>query len=128
MPDETQGIPGRDTRDPRDPRDAHTTLPIEPRGEESATIANYRLLQKIGEGGMGEVFLAEQLKPIQRRVAVKIIKPGMDSREVVARFAAEEQALALMNHPCIARAYDAGTTCLLYTSDAADERSSVDLG
>ena len=107
MPDETQGIPGRDTRDPRD---ARTTLPIEPRGEESATIANYRLLQKIGEGGMGEVYLAEQLKPIQRRVAIKIVKPGMDSREVVARFAAEEQALALMNHPCIARAYDAGTT------------------
>jgi len=101
MPDETIGVPGRDTR---------TTLPIEPRSEESATIANYRILQKIGEGGMGEVYLAEQIRPIQRRVAIKIIKPGMDSREVLARFAAEQQAIAMMNHPNIARAYEAGST------------------
>ncbi|HMP77990.1 MAG TPA: protein kinase [Pirellulaceae bacterium] len=73
-------------------------------------IGPYRLLEKIGEGGFGEVFVAEQTEPVQRKVAVKIIKPGMDSREVVARFAAERQALAMMDHPNIARVFDAGTT------------------
>jgi serine/threonine protein kinase/tetratricopeptide (TPR) repeat protein len=73
-------------------------------------LGPYRLLEKIGEGGFGEVFIAEQLEPIQRRVAIKIIKPGMDSREVIARFTAERQALALMDHPNIAKVLDAGTT------------------
>jgi serine/threonine protein kinase/tetratricopeptide (TPR) repeat protein len=73
-------------------------------------IGPYRLLRKIGEGGMGEVWLAEQTKPIQRQVAVKIIKAGMDTREVVARFHAERQALALMEHPSIAQVFDAGAT------------------
>lgn len=73
-------------------------------------IGSYRLLEKIGEGGFGEVFVAEQIEPVQRKVAIKIIKPGMDSREVVARFAAERQVLALMDHPNIARVFDAGTT------------------
>jgi serine/threonine protein kinase len=68
-------------------------------------IGPYRLLEKIGEGGFGEVFVAEQTEPVQRKVAVKIIKPGMDSREVVARFAAERQALAMMDHPNIARVF-----------------------
>src|SRR5262249_37898080 len=63
----------------------------------------------IGEGGMGTVFMAEQTVPVQRRVALKIIKPGMDSRQVIARFEAERQALALMDHPNIARVLDAGT-------------------
>jgi hypothetical protein len=70
----------------------------------------YKLLEAIGEGGMGEVWVADQLEPIRRRVALKMIKPGMDSRSVLARFEAERQALALMDHPNIARVLDAGTT------------------
>jgi serine/threonine protein kinase/tetratricopeptide (TPR) repeat protein len=73
-------------------------------------IGAYKLLQPIGEGGMGSVFLAEQTQPVQRKVALKVIKPGMDSRQVIARFEAERQALALMDHPHIARVLDAGTT------------------
>jgi serine/threonine protein kinase len=73
-------------------------------------IGPYKLLQQIGEGGMGTVFLAEQTEPVQRKVALKIIKPGMDSRHVLARFEAERQALALMDHPNIAKVLDAGTT------------------
>jgi serine/threonine protein kinase len=75
-----------------------------------AIIGPYKLLQEIGEGGMGTVFMAEQSQPVQRKVALKIIKPGMDTRQVVARFEAERQALALMDHPNIARVLDAGTT------------------
>ena len=75
-----------------------------------SVIGPYKLLQQIGEGGMGAVFMAEQKIPVKRRVAIKIIKPGMDSREVVARFEAERQALALMDHPNIAKVLDAGTT------------------
>src|SRR5262245_54486634 len=76
----------------------------------SARIGPYKLLQKIGEGGMGVVYLAEQEHPVRRRVALKIIKPGMDSRQVIARFEAERQALALMDHTHIATAHDAGAT------------------
>src|SRR5438552_1811824 len=64
----------------------------------------------IGEGGMGEVWLAEQKEPVRRRVALKLIKAGMDTREVVARFESERQALALMDHPAIAKVFDAGST------------------
>ncbi len=73
-------------------------------------IGPYKLLQQIGEGGMGVVYMAEQSKPIERMVALKIIKPGMDTRQVVARFEAERQALAMMDHPNIAKVLDAGTT------------------
>ena len=73
-------------------------------------IGPYKLLQAIGEGGMGIVFMAEQEVPVRRKVALKIIKPGMDSRQVIARFEAERQALALMDHQNIARVLDAGTT------------------
>jgi serine/threonine protein kinase len=73
-------------------------------------IGPYKLLQQIGEGGMGVVFLAEQTEPVRRQVALKIIKPGMDTRQVIARFEAERQALAMMDHPNIARVLDAGTT------------------
>ena len=73
-------------------------------------IGPYHLLQRIGEGGMGEVWLAEQKQPVRRRVAVKLIKAGMDTREVVARFESERQALALMDHPAIAKVLDAGST------------------
>jgi len=73
-------------------------------------IDAYHLLQRIGEGGMGEVWLAEQKQPVRRRVAIKLIKAGMDTREVVARFQSERQALALMDHPAIAKVFDAGST------------------
>lgn len=73
-------------------------------------IDNYRIIQKIGEGGMGEVYEAEQIKPIRRKVALKLIKWGMDTKQVVARFESERQALALMNHPNIAKVFDAGAT------------------
>jgi len=70
----------------------------------------YKLLEQIGEGGMGTVWVAEQIEPIKRRVALKLIKPGMDSRQVLSRFEAERQALALMDHPHIARVFDGGLT------------------
>ena len=73
-------------------------------------IGSYNLLQSIGEGGMGEVWLADQKQPVRRRVAVKLIKAGMDTRDVVARFESERQALALMDHPAIAKVFDAGST------------------
>jgi hypothetical protein len=73
-------------------------------------IGPYKLLQQIGEGGMGVVYLAEQEHPVRRKVALKIIKPGMDTAQVVARFEAERQALALMDHPNIAKVLDAGAT------------------
>ena len=75
-----------------------------------AKVGGFHLLQRIGEGGMGVVYMAEQTDPIRRRVAVKIVKPGMDSQQVIARFEAERQALALMDHPHIARIFDAGKT------------------
>ncbi len=73
-------------------------------------IGPYHLLELIGEGGMGQVWLAEQKHPVRRRVAIKLIKAGMDTREVVARFESERQALALMDHPAIAKVFDAGST------------------
>ena len=74
------------------------------------TIGRYKLLQQIGEGGCGVVYMAEQDEPLKRRVALKIIKLGMDTRQVIARFEAERQALALMDHPNIAKVFDAGAT------------------
>jgi non-specific serine/threonine protein kinase/serine/threonine-protein kinase len=80
--------------------------------EETAgtVIGRYHLVQKIGEGGMGEVWLAEQKEPARRRVALKLTRGGMPSREVIARFESERQALALMEHPAIAKVLDAGST------------------
>ena len=75
-----------------------------------AAIGPYRIVRELGSGGMGSVYLAEQLEPIRRHVALKVVKLGMDTREVVARFQAERQALALMNHPHIAQVFDAGIT------------------
>ena len=72
-------------------------------------IGPYKLLQQIGEGGMGAVYMAEQTQPVQRKVALKLMKPGMDGRQVLARFEAERQALALMDHPNIAKVLDAGS-------------------
>ena len=76
----------------------------------AGSFGRYRLLQRVGEGGMGEVWLAEQTEPVRRQVALKVIKAGMDSAQVVARFEAERQALALMDHPAIATVFDGGTT------------------
>jgi eukaryotic-like serine/threonine-protein kinase len=87
------------------------TRALGPDGSSTSTIIGpYHLLQLIGEGGMGQVWLAEQKQPVRRRVAVKLIKVGMDTREVVARFESERQALALMDHPGIAKVFDAGST------------------
>jgi serine/threonine protein kinase len=85
-----------------------TDLPAHERP--GTVIGPYKLLEQIGEGGMGTVWMAEQTEPIQRRVAVKVVKEGMDSRQVLARFEAERQALALMEHPNIAKVLDAGKT------------------
>ncbi len=73
-------------------------------------IGPYRLLEQIGEGGMGAVWLAEQTEPVRRQVALKVIKLGMDTKQVIARFEAERQALAMMDHPNIAKVFDAGAT------------------
>ena len=73
-------------------------------------IGPYRILSRLGEGGMGEVYLAEQEAPLRRQVALKLIKLGMDTREVIRRFDSERQALALMDHSSIAKVHDAGTT------------------
>jgi len=73
-------------------------------------LGRYKLLQQIGEGGCGVVYLAEQEEPVRRRVALKVIKLGMDTKSVIARFEAERQALALMDHPNIAKVLDAGAT------------------
>ncbi len=86
-----------------------TTLPNEPM-EKIRIVGNYKILEEIGKGGMGTVYLAQQEKPMKRKVAIKVIKPGMDSKEVIARFESEQQALALMNHPKIAQVYDSGLT------------------
>ena len=83
---------------------------VGPTEEVGSRVGRYRLLGKIGEGGCGVVYRAEQTEPVRREVALKIIKLGMDTREVIARFEAERQALALMDHPNIARALDSGAT------------------
>src|SRR5262249_30789179 len=88
---------------------AATTAGLIPETAEMA-FGPYTLLEPIGEGGMGTVWLAGQTRPVQRQVAVKLIKPGLDNKSVLARFDAERQALALMDHPNIAKVHDAGAT------------------
>src|SRR5205823_4008909 len=90
---------------------------MEARGADATALAErpgtvigpYKLLEQIGEGGFGVVFMAEQQEPVRRKVALKVIKPGMDTKQVVARFEAERHALALMDHPNIAKVLDAGS-------------------
>lgn len=101
--DETSAFTPTDDGMPELPRTAGDSLI-------GTTIGRYRLLQKLGEGGMGSVYLAEQSEPVKRQVALKLIRGGVDSRTVIARFEAERQALAVMDHPNIARIYDGGTT------------------
>ena len=105
--------------DPTVSADLHATAPVtgpspSPVGAlnslKNQVIGNYKILQKIGEGGFGVVYMAEQIRPVKRRVALKIIKVGMDTEEVVARFEAERQALAMMEHTSIAKVFDAGAT------------------
>jgi eukaryotic-like serine/threonine-protein kinase len=93
-----------------DPDSDRTRSASGPGGEGGGQIGPYRLLRLLGEGGMGEVWLAEQKHPIHRTVALKLIKAGMDTKAVVARFESERQALAMMDHPSIARVYDASST------------------
>jgi eukaryotic-like serine/threonine-protein kinase len=92
------------------PNSAETTAELGPSERAGTPIGPYKLLEQIGEGGFGVVFLAEQTQPVRRKVALKVLKPGMDTRQVVARFEAERQALALMDHPNIARVFDGGET------------------
>jgi serine/threonine protein kinase/tetratricopeptide (TPR) repeat protein len=115
--DEAASCPDRhtptlDTNDSARDRwlDPPPLLPAAPLEGVGSRIRPYKLLQQIGEGGMGVVFMAEQHEPMRRMVAIKIIKAGMDSAQVIARFEAERQALALMDHPNIAKVLDAGTT------------------
>jgi eukaryotic-like serine/threonine-protein kinase len=106
--DSQPGQPGaEDNRGPPADKSLEARFPSE---EPGRIIGPYKLLQQIGEGGMGVVWMAEQTQPLQRKVALKIIKAGMDSRQVLARFEAERQALALMDHPNIARVLEAGAT------------------
>ncbi len=93
------------------PRIAGCSTIDRPITERAGTIIDrYKLLEQIGEGGMGVVFVAEQIEPVRRKVALKLIKPGMDTKDVIARFEAERQALALMDHPHVAKVLDAGET------------------
>ncbi len=98
--------------DPTIDQPAQQPLSVEDRALEwrGLVIDSYRVIDVLGEGGFGRVYLAEQTGPVQRRVALKVIKPGMDSRQVLARFDAERQALALMDHPSVAKVFDAGIT------------------
>jgi hypothetical protein len=107
--DQTDELPGAGTLDflaERQPTLVSTTAAV------SGKIigGRYKLIEEIGEGGMGTVCVAEQLQPVRRRVAIKLIKPGMDSRQVLSRFEVERQALALMDHPNIAKVLDGGVT------------------
>jgi serine/threonine protein kinase len=98
---------------PRGQKSAGRQFPIEEargRSQPGDRIGRYKLLQQIGEGGCGVVYMAEQEEPVRRRVALKVIKLGMDTKSVIARFEAERQALALMDHPNIAKVLDAGAT------------------
>jgi len=110
--DSDQSKPDANSGDSHHPPsgDDATTLPSPSEPTVDRQIGPYRLLECLGEGGMGEVYLAEQKSPIKRRVALKLIKVGMDTKEVIARFESERQALAMINHPNVARIFDAGST------------------
>jgi hypothetical protein len=111
IPDATRDVPS-----PSPTHNASAEAPLSHRGGKDPTpldaviAGRYKIRQEIGEGGMGSVYLAEQFQPVKRMVALKLIKPGMDSRNVLARFDSERQALALMGHPHIAKVLDAGST------------------
>src|SRR6266851_869271 len=98
--------------DEMEPRGADPTIKLTVPTEQGpgTMIGRYKLLEKVGEGGFGVVYVAEQREPVKRKVALKIVKLGMDTRQVVGRFEAERQALALMDHPNIAKVFDGGAT------------------
>jgi WD40 repeat protein/serine/threonine protein kinase len=98
------------SEDKTTPEDLDSTRTFEQESGPPQRIGNFRILQKLGEGGMGVVYLAEQERPIRRRVALKLIKLGMDTAQVLSRFDSERQALAILNHPNVAKVFDAGTT------------------
>ena len=100
------------TGEPNDPAALPTdkTVVVPPEEKPGDRIGHYKLLQQLGEGGCGLVYMAEQEEPVRRRVALKVIKLGMDTKQVIARFEAERQALAMMDHPNIAKVLDAGST------------------
>ena len=100
---ESPAVPGLSAKD----LDSDSVFGADPKA--SDPVGPYRLERKLGEGGMGEVWIADQVAPIRRRVALKVIKSGLDSKEVIARFEAKRQALAMMDHPNIATVLDAGT-------------------
>src|SRR5215470_7745303 len=102
--------PGAFLSEPSLPTAADATGP--PAGDAAGAVVagRYTLLERLGEGGMGEVWVARQTEPVKRQVALKLVKPGMDSRSVVGRFEQERQALAMMDHPNIARVLDGGMT------------------
>jgi len=106
---------GKHERTGQEPHEGDESFPCPSIGPEmgpgeSSQIGRYKLLSQLGEGGFGIVYLAEQREPVRRQVALKVIKPGMDSKQVIARFEAERQALALLDHPNIAHVFDGGTT------------------
>src|SRR6476620_1731175 len=101
---EAGSVPGAEAHE-RDQTGAYQTAEVP-----GTMIGPYKLIEPIGEGGMGSVWMAQQTEPVKRLVALKLIKAGMDSRQVIARFEAERQALALMDHPNIAKVLDAGQT------------------
>ena len=112
---EDQGRSGQETEAVRTDRDVPASTKRSHAKRATITghperVGPYKILQEVGEGGMGVVYLAEQTEPIRRRVALKLIKLGMDTKQVIARFEIERQALALMNHPNVAKVLDAGAT------------------
>jgi eukaryotic-like serine/threonine-protein kinase len=109
-PDSLLDQPRINLNAPRDLAEVSPATIDQPATNVGAMIGPYKLVEQIGEGGMGLVFMAEQQRPVRRLVALKVVKPGMDSRQVIARFEAERQALAMMDHPNIARVLDAGAT------------------
>jgi serine/threonine protein kinase len=98
-----------------------------PAETQGTVIGPYKLIEQIGEGGFGVVFLAEQTEPVRRNVALKVLKPGMDTRQVVARFEAERQALAMMDHPNIAKVFDGGTTGMRSQGSGVRNQQQADL-
>src|SRR5947207_9774019 len=101
----------RTTPEPAETIDASAARrPPRPQHQDPESIGPYRILERVGEGGMGVVYKAEQREPVRRIVALKVIKLGMDSKEVVARFEAERQALAMMNHPNVAKVFETGVS------------------